>query len=182
MVCRDFKPELIEIANAGVTYQDASAAVTGTNTVAKLGEYFVIPGVAQKTGFTLKKASVDLEEGVHYVLSEGVYQVLKEQPVDGVEVGDVLTYAYTKKAQTRVEAGQVKDMFATLVFIGHRVTETENNLYKVTLNIQIDPSPFIGQSVEDFANSTFTFTVLRSGRGTGLTGLYTIELITEGDD
>lgn len=181
LVCRDFKPELIEIANAAVKTSIAEAPATGTKTVKKLGEFFVFEGIQKPESFTLKVGAKEFEEGTHYTLSKGAFQVNEVQPVDGIAVGNVLIYDYVKKASTRFQAGKKGAVYGIITVIGYRHTEDKNNLYKLTVRVQLDPSPFIGQSAEDFASSTITFTVLKDPNGNSADGTYTLDLVTDDD-
>lgn len=182
-VLRDFKPEALEIITGGKRFIDVEAPHTMTYTIKALGEFIVLDGWAKYEGFSIKKGAVEYDEEVNYVLSDGVIQINTVQPtIDALAVGDVITIAYTKKKQVRIEASVNDEIYAKIVFIGHRVTENENNLFKYTVNLaQLDPSTFTGHSPEDYAAWTMTFSLLALGTGKGLSKYYKIELATEED-
>lgn len=183
-VCRDFKPEIIEILTGGTTFVDEEEAVTMPFTVKKLGEFILLDGFQNYDDFTIVRAAGGaLVEGEHYSLSDGVVGILKDQPVTApIALNDVLTLTYTRKKRIRIEGSTKNEVYGKITFIGHRVTEPENNLFKVVIHLaQIDTSTFVGQSVEDFASDTFTFTLLATQRGAGLSPYYHLEFADESD-
>lgn len=183
IVARDFKPEMIELIVGGTTYIDAEKSVTMTHTIKKLGEFILLDGFQNYDDFDISRVTGTATEDSNYSLSDGVVGILKDQPVTApFTVGEVLTITYTRKARVRIEASMKNEIYGKITFIGHRVTEPENNLFKVVIHLaQIDTSTFVGQSVEDFAATTITFTLLATNRGAGLSPYYHLEFANESD-
>lgn len=178
-VARDFKEEMIALITGGTLFVDQEEIVTGSVTISKDNQFILLDGFQRYADFEISVEGAPLVEDSDFTLSDGVLQITDDAPVS---IGDIVSYTYTRKKRTRVEASTKNEVYGKITFIGHRVTESENNLYKVVIHLaQIDTSTFVGQSVYDFASDTITFTLLATSRGAGLSPYYHVEFADESD-
>lgn len=180
MVYRDLKPEVLEMIQGGTLYIDPEVSATYTHKVVekKKGDYILFEGFANFDDFVIMNDTVALVEDVDYILNDGYAQLIPESTK--YALNDDLSITYTKREQRRIEASTVDNFYGEMVFIGHRLGEDENTLYKVTMHLGVfDPSTFVAHSPEDFASETTTIGLVSKGRGRGLSSYITTVLANE---
>lgn len=156
-VFRDFKAEALSIITGGKRFIDVEVAKTMTHTVKGIGEFIDLDGFAvlDSVVITADGGVEPLDEDVDYLLNDGNIKNLTQ------EKGVVLSIAYTKKRQVRIEASLNDEVYARFTFEGTRVGEETNDLYKVSGYLgQFDPSTFPVHATGDFQSWTATIALL----------------------